>query len=153
MGNRNLAREQLDTTLQRGRALAETSAPPRGWIRAVRDSLGMSARQLATRLKVSQQWVAMLEKEERSGSVTVKTLRKVAEGLDCVLVCAFVPRTSLEGFVRTRAREVALKRLARASHTMCLEAQALSPGEDERVLAAMVDELAARSPSKLWDEQ
>jgi predicted DNA-binding mobile mystery protein A len=97
--------------------------PPKGWIRAIRDSLGMSGVQLGKRLKVSPQTIEAMEKSEAAGTIQLNTLRRAAEAMDCKLVYALVPRTSLENTVRNRARQVALAALARVSHTMKLEDQ------------------------------
>ncbi len=149
---KKLIRNQLETTLQKLRPLLEISMPSKGWIRAVRNALGMSARQLAGRLGVTQQRVALIEKEEPTGSITLKTMRKVAERLDCVFVYGFVPRISLEQNLRKQARRVAKKRLTRVSHTMRLENQELSNYEQEQALNDMIEELIETQPSTLWDE-
>ena len=153
MKNRKLIRTQLETTLQRFRPLLHASMPAKGWIRAIRDALGMSARQLALRLGVTQQWVATIEKEERTGAVTIKTMNRVAECLDCVFVCGFVPRKSLEESIRAQAKQVVERRLTRASHTMGLEAQALGAKENGKILSNMVDTLVENPPSTLWNDK
>ena len=79
-------------------------------------------------------------------------MRRMAECLDCVFVYGFVPRTSLEEAVTRQAKQVALKRLARASQTMSLENQALSGGEKEEALTDLVDELIRTLPSTLWNK-
>lgn len=151
--NRNkLIREQLEVSLQRLDPLRGVNPPPKGWVRAIRDALGMTARQLAGRLGISQQSVARIEKDELSGSVTIKTMRRVAESLDCVFVCGFVPRSSLEATVRRQAEQLASRRLAQASQTMALEDQGLKAEENKKVLSGMVDELVDELPSNLWSE-
>ncbi len=110
---RKLVRQQLDTTLGKFRPLLDISTPPKGWIRAIRDALGMSGRQLANRVGVTKQRTALIEKQELAGTATLKTLRRIAESLDCVLVYGFVPRNSLEETIRNRALRVARTRLAR----------------------------------------
>ncbi len=152
MNKQRLVREQLEVTLQRLAPLRTVSQPPKGWIRAIRDALGMTAKQLAGRLGVAQQAVARIEKDELAGAVTIKTMRRVAESLDCVFVCGFVPRTSLETALRNQAERVAAKRLQQASHTMTLEDQALTKAENQKVLAELVDELVATPPPYLWSE-
>ena len=112
----------------------------------------MSARQLAGRLGVAQQAVARIEKAELSGSVTVKTMRRIAESLDCAFVCGFVPRSSLEATLRKQAEGLAARRLAQASQTMKLEDQGLGANENKKVLAEMVDDLVETLPSDLWSK-
>ena len=111
----------------------------------------MSGTQLAQRLKVSQPRIPKLEQDEMSGAVTLKTMRQVAEALDCVFVYALVPRTSLEETVRTQAREVAAARMQRVSHSMLLESQGLSEEEQRASLDAAVEELVREMPRDLWD--
>ena len=152
MNKRKLIREQLDASLQRLGPLLDVTTPPKGWIRAIRDALGMTARQLANRLGVAQQAVARIEKEEPAGSVTIKTMRRIAECLDCVFVYGFVPRTSLEETISRQAKKVAAQRLAQASQTMSLENQALSRRENEQALSDLVDELIRTLPSNLWNK-
>lgn len=152
MNKKKLIREQLDASLQRLSPLLDVTAPPKGWIRAIRDALGMTAKQLANRLGVAQQAVARIEKEELTGSITIKTMRRIAERLDCVFVYGFVPRTSLEETVARQAKKVAAQRLAQASQTMSLENQALSRRENEQALSDLVDELIRTLPSNLWNK-
>jgi len=152
MNKKKLIRQQLDASLQRLSPLLDVTAPPKGWIRAIRDALGMTAKQLASRLGVVQQAVARIEKEELAGSVTIKTMRRIAECLDCVFVYGFVSRTSLEETVARQAKKVAAQRLAQASQTMSLENQALSRRENEQALSDLVDELVRTLPSNLWNK-
>ncbi len=152
MNKIKLIREQLDASLQRLSPLLDVTAPPKGWIRAIRDALGMTAKQLADRLDVAQQAVARIEKEELAGSVTIKTMRRIAERLDCVFVYGVVPRTSLEETVSRQAKKVATRRLAQASQTMSLENQALSRRENEQALSDLADELIRTLPSDLWNK-
>lgn len=150
MNRKKLIRRQLDQSLERFVILRRTSTPAKGWIRAVRDALGMTAQQLAGRLGIAQQSVARIERDELTGSVTIKKMRQVAESLDCEFVYGLVPRTSLEDTIRRQARIYATRQHTWVSRTMALEDQALSPADNERALAEMVDELVAVSSSKLW---
>jgi len=146
-----LVREQLDATLARFGALREVTPPASGWIRAVRDALGMNGRQLADRLGEHRSRTKQLEQQEQAGSLTLKTMRRTAEALDCIFVYGIVPRTSLEDTLRNRAREVAIKRLKRASQTMALEDQALNTAENKKILAEMIEKMVEAHTSNLWD--
>lgn len=149
---KRLVLQQLDETLSRFAGL-KTVSPPRGWIRAIREALGMSGRQFAARLGVSPPRVTALEREELSGGLSIKTLRQAAEALDCVLVYALVPRSSLAETVQRQAEKVAGERLARVSHSMLLEEQQLSPEEQRKNIAATVEELTRTLPKHLWDNR
>ncbi|MBA3006800.1 MAG: mobile mystery protein A [Proteobacteria bacterium] len=148
---KQIARRQLDATLAKFSEVRKVQLPPKGWIRAVREALGMSGKQLAGRLNVSQPRVHKLEQSEPSGALTLKTMRQVAEALDCVFVYALVPRSTLEETVRAQARAVATERLQRVSHTMLLEAQGLSTKEQQASLDDAIEELARETPKDLWD--
>ena len=148
---RKLIRQQLDARLETLRPLRDFPLPPRGWIRALRDALGMSGRQLADRLGVTKQREARIEKDEMEGALSLKTLRRVAEALDCVFVYGLVPRTSLEGIVRDRAQRVARERIEQANQTMQLEDQGLSEEEKRAALEEMAEDLVRAMPASLWD--
>ena len=148
-----LVSEQLDESLQPFRSAAGTPRPQKGWARAVREALGMSAEQLARRVGVSRETIATLEGSEARGTITLASLDKLARGLGCRVVYALVPEDGapLEGVRRKRALELARKQLARVSHTMKLEAQGLAPERERRQLERLADELLAGSPRRLWE--
>jgi predicted DNA-binding mobile mystery protein A len=150
--HRHIVREQLETTLKKFSCLRNVNRPAMGWLRAIREALGMSGKQFAKRLGVSAPWISNLEKNELAGSVTIKTMRQAANALDCDFVYALVPRKKLKESIRERAISLARKKLARVSHTMLLEAQQLSKAEEKRVLKAEVEELIRNMPKELWDD-
>jgi predicted DNA-binding mobile mystery protein A len=77
-------------------------------------------------------------------------LRRAAEALDCTLVYALVPNSSLEAVIEARARKIATRELHRVSHTMRLEAQGTDDVDFEaRVQAYIRDRLSERD---LWKE-
>ena len=80
-----LARKNLDRRLNEVASDA-IAMPPHGWVKAIREALGMSAQKLADRMGVSRPRVAMIEKAEKTGATSLKTLRETAEAMDCVLV-------------------------------------------------------------------
>ncbi len=149
--HRQLVQQQLDKTLSLFDSAKNIQPPVKGWIRAVREALGMSGKQLAQRLKVSQPRIPQLEQDEASGSVMLKTMQQVAEAMDCVFVYALVPRTSLKEAIRVQARKVAAERMQRVSHTMLLEAQGLSAEEAQASIDAAVEELMREMPRELWE--
>ena len=125
-------RERLDERLNQLKPVGQFKSPPRGWIKAIREALGMSGVQFAKRLGVSPQTANTLEKSEVIASIKLETLRKTAEALDCTLVYALVPNTSLEQTVNARARAIAIQEISRVSHTMKLEDQFVANKEIER---------------------
>ena len=147
-----LARQQLDETLKRFKPIAELAPPPKGWVRAIRDALGMTGTQLAVRLNTNKQRISRIEQDEKLGKVTINTLRNVAEAMDCIFVYGFVPRDSLEQTVRNRAQSVAKKRMARSDQTMRLEKQELSDKEKQKAFKSLVEDITSSMPKSLWDE-
>jgi len=133
---RSRARAALDQRFAGWRQLPAKGARPHGgWIRAIRDALGMTAEDLAGRMGLTQSAVTRLEQSERSGRIQLDTLQRVADALECDVVYALVPRRNLEEMVTERARELALERLGRVEHTMALESQAV----EERRMADKLD--------------
>jgi predicted DNA-binding mobile mystery protein A len=90
-----------------------------------------------------------LEQNERSGAITLATLRRAAEALDADLVYAIVPRKNLREMVSARARAVAQQRVAPISKSMALEDQGLTPAQIERQIDELAHELE-RKPNALW---
>lgn len=146
------ARKSLDRKLAPLLADSLQTRPHRGWIRAIRNALGMSATQLARKMGVSQPRVTALEKAEADDSVTLASLRRAAEALDCTLVYALVPKTSLDDMMMTRARAKAVKILQRVDHTMSLEKQKLDDAETREQIELLVQDLIAKNTRILWDE-
>ena len=147
-----LLSEQLEDSIDPFRSALPAARPPKGWARAVRQALGMSAEQLARRVGVSRETIATLERSEARGRITLASLERLARGLGCRVVYALVPENgaSLADVRRKRALELARAQLARVSHTMRLEAQGLTPERERRQLERLADDLLARSPRRLW---
>lgn len=145
------ALEQLDATLARLAPLRNLQPPKKGWIRAIRDALGMSGRQLGRRMSVSKMWVGDMERLEASGATTLKTLRRAAEAMDCVLVYALVPKTTLKETLLKQARQKIRQNMARASHTMVLEDQALAKDEAAKATETAAASLLDKIPKAFWD--
>lgn len=148
---KKIRREQIDRVLAES-GIRHVQPPHHGWIRDVRDALGMSAQQLANRMGVSQPTVAKMEQAETSGAVTVGSLQRAAAAMRCRLVYAFVPDETLEEVLRSRALEVAERVYARVEHTMALESQAGDPSLRRKRVAEMADDLVQHLSRDLWLE-
>jgi len=146
-------RQQLDAKLKKFQPLRDAIPPRKGWIRAIRDALGMTGEQLAKRIGVGKQRIARIEGDEARGNVTMQTMRRVAEALDCVFVYGFIPRTSLEQTVKDRAKRIAKKRMKRVSQTMKLEQQELDDSGEQTVLGDATERLVNTTPRTLWNDE
>jgi predicted DNA-binding mobile mystery protein A len=146
------ASEQLDERLNALRPLSNATRPSRGWIRAVREALGMTTAQLAKRMDVRQPRIVELEKAEASGNITMRSLERAAEALGCQVVYALIPREPLTTTLEERALQVAERQLSSVEQTMRLEAQDVDDqAQRKRTLERLADDLLRR-PARLWDE-
>jgi predicted DNA-binding mobile mystery protein A len=146
---RTLSLQQLDKSLAPWRALPR-SRPGGGWLRAVRQALGMTTRQLAKSVGVTQGAVVDVERAEAKGDITLTTLARYAAALDCELVYALVPTSSLQEMVEERAERVARDQILRVRHSMALEDQATDRGQVKRQIAELRSKLLEGKRSRLW---
>lgn len=147
-----LAASQFDRKLPALRDAAtrlRTSKPAGGWIRAIRRALGMSTGALGRRLKLAQQSIVQLEENEKTETITLASLRRVASALDAELVYAIVPRKNLRETIGTRSRELAAERVAPVAQSMKLESQGLTDNELRERIEELARELERR-PRELW---
>jgi predicted DNA-binding mobile mystery protein A len=148
----NDAIRHLDKRFETLRPLATLQRPPKGWVRAIRDALGMTAAQLGKRMGVSQPRIAEVERFEVDGNITLESLQRAAEALGCKLVYALVPEQPLAETVRARAQMIAGKQTRAIEQTMKLEDQAVTDNEAAQALRDQRVEELLRRPSRLWDE-
>ena len=142
------SRSQLDERFRELGSAKRYTPPVRGWIKALREALGMSTAQLAKRLGIRQPSLVALEQSEAKGSIELATLRRVAEALDCTLVYALVPNKPLETTLRDRARAFARRRRGPVEHSMLLEDQKVTAKDAEARLDEIVRET---NPRLFWD--
>jgi predicted DNA-binding mobile mystery protein A len=126
------------------------AVPVKGWIRAIRESLGMTAAQLAARMGIVQSSVTELEKAEARGAAQLSSLKRAAEAMNCSLVYALVPNDTLETFLLQQARLVAREQLKPVEQTMLLENQSLTPDEANEQLEDYIR--AKLNPRLIWDK-
>ncbi|WP_110168917.1 mobile mystery protein A [Luteitalea pratensis] len=142
------SRARLDERLARLGPAERYRPPARGWIKAVREALGMNTAQMARRMGVSQPSIVGLEQSEEKETIQLATLRRAAEALDCTLVYGLVPNKPLGVTVRERARALLLRRRQPVEHTMLLEDQRV---EDSITDAEVEDAIRDTSPRVFWD--
>ena len=144
--------EQLDALVKQYAKLVQTPRPSRGWVRALREGLGMTEAQLGKRAGIARATVATLERSEARNTITLDSLEKLARGLGCRVVYAVVPAAgeTLSDLRRARAAALAREQLSSVAHTMRLEAQGLEPRSEARQAARLTGQLLAGSPRKLW---
>lgn len=147
--DKKLIREQLDKRLKTQFSALYTDT---GWIKSIREALGMSTQQLAKRVGIDQSRISRLENAEIDGDLKLSSLKKIADGLNMQFVYGFVPKNSLEDMVREQARKVALKRMAKVNHTMRLEEQELANDEKAKSFDDLVQKILIENPRDFWDQ-
>lgn len=146
---RRLQLRQLDMTLDKWRDCHLPARPSVGWLRAIRKTLGMSSSALARRVHLSDSAIRKLEQSEADGVITLASLRRLAEALDCELQYALVPKKPLKEMMSERALEVAREQVGVVAHHMSLESQSV----DDEITRAQIEEIAEqllRKPRELW---
>jgi len=152
MRNNKLQFQQLNEKLAQLTVLQHVNVPPIGWIKTIRKSIGMSMEQLGKKLSITKQGVMDIEKREKEGAITIKSLQEIAKAMDTRFVYGFVPNAgSLEEMIETRALEIATKIVERTSTTMKLEDQANSKRRIENAIKERASEIINKTPKILWD--
>jgi predicted DNA-binding mobile mystery protein A len=152
MGKKSLQLQQLNSKMLGFASLKQVAMPPTGWIKAIRTAIGMSMQQLGNKLNVSKQGVMDIEKREKDGSITIKSLREIARAMDMQLVYGFVPNDgSLDALIEKRATELATHIVMRTAHTMKLEDQANSKKRIETAIRERATAIKNEMPKILWD--
>jgi len=147
-----LRTRQLEGTFECLRPLVAVESPPKGWLRAIREALGMTMSQMAEFLDVTKSMISKYEKAEVHGTIQLATLRKVASALDSEVVYAVVPRHPIDEMRTARARTVARRHIDAVHQSMTLEDQATSEEERERQITELTEELLEEQSRRLWDE-
>lgn len=152
MKNKAILIEQLDGKMQAFAAAKKISPPPTGWIKAIRTALGISLQQLGTKVSITKQSIKDLERREIEGSVTIKTLREIANALDMELVYALVPKDgTLDALISRKTKELATQIVLRTSNTMKLEDQENSEKRIQKAIAERAASIKTEMPKILWD--
>jgi predicted DNA-binding mobile mystery protein A len=145
-----LRRDQLQ---RRFETLSPMLPPPHGgWIKNLRESLGMSLRQLAGRLDISPQSLSEIEKAECEGRITLATFQKVARALSAEVQVSLRPSAPIEQMILDQARKVASRLTRNTQVHMALENQATSAAFQQDQIEKLAKELATQKLSKIWDE-
>ena len=143
------ARRRLDERFEQLGPTGKYAVPVHGWVKAIRQALGMTTAQLSQRMGIKQPSVVSLEKSEVRGSIELATLRRAAEALDCTLVYALIPNRPLEDTVRGRARTFLRRRRTPVEHSMLLENQQVSRDRGDTEVEEI---LRTVNPRRFWDQ-
>ncbi len=142
--------EQLQTAANAYGVLLTKRPPSRGWLKEIREALGRTERQQAARLGISGSTLHKSEQSEADERISLGQLRKLADGLDCELVYALVPRKPLPDVVQDRAMQLAKEEVYGVAHTMGLEDQRPTDARIQKQVARRADDLLRGKWSDLW---
>ncbi|MBX9853427.1 MAG: mobile mystery protein A [Cytophagaceae bacterium] len=152
MGKKSLQIQQLNGKMLVFASLQKVAPPPTGWIKAIRNAIGMSMLQLGNRLSITKQSVQDMESREKDGSISIKALREAARALDMQLVYGFVPNDgSLEALIDRKAKELATQIVMRTNNSMKLEDQENSKQRIEKAIQERAFAIKTEMPKTLWD--
>ncbi len=148
--NSALRRLQLDRFFEEAKTPLRAKRPKTGWIREIRQALEMSAVDLAARLGVIQQRISKLEKDEIADKLSLETLKKAANALDCEFVYFLVPRSSLANSIKSAALNAAKKIILQTEHTMRLEAQPTSKEAQHQAIEKLANQMLLKGDRRIW---
>lgn len=126
--------------------------PKDGWIRTMRETLGMNTRQLGERCNLSTERIIRIESDELKNKLTMETLEKIAAAMNCKLVYGLVPSDGITEFIETTALNKAVSQLKYVTHTMALEDQKISDKALNEQVLLLRDELLRGNIKKIWDK-
>lgn len=121
--------------------------PLQGWIKTIRELLGMTTIQFSKKLKISQPRLAFMEKNEKN--LKLSTMEKIANELNCDFVYALIPREKISDIIYNRAKQKALQIVSKVNSNMSLENQLY---KNETILEETIEDLIHKKPKKIWDE-
>ncbi|MGO1245244.1 MAG: mobile mystery protein A [Sphingobacterium sp.] len=148
----NLQKKQLNDKLKVFKVAQSIQTPSRGWIKAIRTTLGMSLEQIGKKLGVSKQNIQSLEKREKEGSITLNSLKEAARAMDMEVVYALVPKDeSLDKLIERKAEKLAKEIVFRTTQNMALEDQENSKKRILEAIEERKNELITKMPKSLWD--
>ncbi|MGH8251585.1 MAG: helix-turn-helix domain-containing protein [Steroidobacteraceae bacterium] len=127
--------------------MAANAMPKTGWVRAIRESLGISQSQLAARAGVSRATVQQMERAEGRRRITLASLDRLADAMDCRVALAILPKVgTLED---VRRRQALLRAEALLNQKRKPDAP-VRPRELEHRRERLAAKLLRGSSRKLW---
>ncbi len=149
---RKLLIEQLDQKLQPFSQGRKVLVPERGWIHTIRTTLNMTMAQVGNKLKITRQGVKRIEDSEANSTISLNSLKDVANAMDLKLVYALVPKDgTINDLIQKKADKLAQKIVLRTNQNMKLEAQGIGDEKIAETIKDLADELKREMKKSLWD--
>jgi predicted DNA-binding mobile mystery protein A len=144
---REMRLRQLSKSLAAFEVARSNPRPQLGWLRAIREALGLTLNQVGKNSRTTRQRIKSFEDAEKQDRITIASLRRVAEAMGCELVYAIVPKSwTIVELAEKPAADEATKRVLAVEHTMALENQA--PGDVNETIAEETKRLLRRPRSR-----
>ena len=147
--NKKLQIKQIDEQIKKLKT-GIIEIPAKGWIHTLRTTLGMSLAQLGHRVESSPQSILNFEKREADMTITLGNLKELGSAMGLKLVYGFVPDTSLEEIIETRATNLATKIVMSTSKQMAMEDQKVREKRLKEAINERTEELIRTMPKNLW---
>jgi len=88
---RRLARKKLDKEMRPFRTAGREANPTDALLRAARQALGIPVKEIAGKMGLGRSTVNDLEVSERNGTISMRSLGRMAEAMGCKVVYGVVP--------------------------------------------------------------
>ena len=149
---RKLLIEQLDQKLKPFLKTRMVLAPERGWVNTIRTTLNMTMAQLGVKLNITRQGVKRIEESEANGTITINSLKEVANAMDLKIVYALVPKSgTIDDLIEMKAEKLAKKIVLRTNHNMKLEDQGIGDDKITKTIKDLANEIKRELRKSLWD--
>jgi predicted DNA-binding mobile mystery protein A len=149
---RKLLIEQLDQKLQPFSETRKILIPERGWINTIRTTLNMTMAQLGNKLNITRQGVKRIEESEANGTITLNSLKNVANTINLKLIYALVPKNgTINDLIQIEAEKLAQKIVLRTNQNMKLEDQGIGDEKIVKTIKELANEIKREMRRSLWD--
>ena len=152
---RNQQRTRLDRKLKPWIPLREQTIPRKGWLKSIREALGLSSYQLANRLGLDHTRILRLEEGEIKKTTTLGSLEKAARAMGSRLIYAIVPvsEESLDALLERKAYEAARKVVKDVSFSMELEEQGVTVHDREQSVQELAKKMKENLDAEIWGQK
>ena len=144
--------EQLDSNFKKLSKLKSVSIPVTGWLRLIRLSLNMSLKQFGQRLGITPQSARDIEEREKSGSISLKSLKDAADALDMDLFYILLPKQqTLKNTIEKRVNQFAEKIVLDSYESTLFKDQKEFRSGLKILIKEKAEEIKKNPPRSLWD--
>jgi predicted DNA-binding mobile mystery protein A len=112
----------------------------------------MTMAQLGAKLNITRQGVKRIEESEANGTITIKSLKEVANAMELELVYGLVPKDgTIEDLVNIKAAKLARKIVLRTNQNMKLEDQGIGDAKINKTIKDLASEIKREMRKSLWE--